>query len=70
MPIGANCSDGHASYDPDCPGCVDGKKSLALATDVDDMMCVLRCVASLEYTREEVREQARAALERLKVRGI
>ena len=30
MSIGANCSDGHASYDPDCPGCVESRMSALL----------------------------------------
>jgi hypothetical protein len=43
---------------------------LVLATDVDDMMGVLRDVASIEYTRDEVRDQAKRALDRLKARGV
>lgn len=46
------------------------RQAMVLMKDVDDMMNTLRNVASLEYTRDEVREQAKAALERLKVRGV
>ena len=55
--------------DPDKAAAV-SRQAKVLYTDVDDMMGVLRCVASLEYTREEVREQAKRALDRLKVRGV
>jgi hypothetical protein len=58
-----------ACDDPDKVRAVSAE-ALVLATDVDDMMGILRNVASLEYTREEVRTQAHAALERLKRRGV
>lgn len=41
-----------------------------LYRDVNDMMNTLRCVASAEYTREEVREQAVRSLDRLKKNGV
>ena len=44
--------------------------ALVLATDVDDLMGALRDVASIEYTRDEVRDQAKRALDRLRVRGV
>jgi hypothetical protein len=46
------------------------RQGVVLLTDVDDMMGVLRCIASGEYTLEQSRALARGALERLKVRGI
>ncbi len=46
------------------------KQAKVLLVDVDDLMGALRDVASIEYTRDEVRDQAKRALDRLKVRGV
>jgi len=42
------------------------EQSKALYIDVDDMMGALRCVASAEYSRDEVRDLAQRSLERLR----
>jgi hypothetical protein len=46
------------------------KQAKVLLVDVDDMMVALRDVASIEYTRDEVRDQAKRVLDRLRARGI
>lgn len=50
MAIGANCSDGHASHDPQCPACVEAaQETVGRAVQAERDACAAVCdeVASL-----------------------